>query len=654
MFKKECNYVVNPIGPSSCGKSTFIFGRSVRDGLLTDILNYNTSDHFYYAEWYCCSFPMVESINCSIKKPRIDMYFVNNGKIDYISSDKFHFDNKFKISKRADYTQFIQEVKLIKQNKTRTERDSGINSESSRGFSLLIIELQSNGRKYYKTILDSPGLETLINVDNPKLKNNAKSIIMWSNPFIALYRATQNCNGFDADSFSENFKVKINNKMTYSKPNHMLFLPAVEASNVSKVYNSADNSNVIPPVYNENTILTLMNTIKQIISPNITKTHEIDSNFWNLKIGPEISKTSVKDDYFLEFGIKSETITLGEFFNVEVIKTIKKKSSLTFEDVLNPLFGLPLSIANLKEKVRLIVVQLGENFFSMFSDSYSQFKGSKSDISDMPSINKGSQCLQVTNLAMITFFITCYSFYYRIILNKDDALEPIKKFRNEIFNLAFPGDTYDDFVDLLFESIIINEINLMYLGNVKNGDTLKVKTNSYLRAPCTMASQMYMAAYVYRDFDYINASYMKACFDDDYFTHCSVSAKKINENILSAHKYFGEDELKILKLLTQNTFVQTTNYSDITDTFINKYNDYFINNYIFNECFSDKKHSSIESDTFVNNLFLKKSSILSIIVLSATLIEKEKLMSKDNALVSYTQLFMHNKNSTFKNFKIKD
>ena len=65
-----------------------------------------------------------------------------------------------------NYGEFIKQIEEIKRFKTFTVKDSGINPNSSRGFSLLVVELLINNKKYFKTLIGSPGLETIINTKN--------------------------------------------------------------------------------------------------------------------------------------------------------------------------------------------------------------------------------------------------------------------------------------------------------------------------------------------------------------------------------------------------------------------------------------------------------------------------------------------------------
>ena len=72
--------------------------------------------------------------------------------------------------------------------KNRTLKSTANNPESSRGFSLLIIEVQNekNNKKYYKTVLDSPGLETLVNDINPINIDSKKELLYNIHSFLVL------------------------------------------------------------------------------------------------------------------------------------------------------------------------------------------------------------------------------------------------------------------------------------------------------------------------------------------------------------------------------------------------------------------------------------------------------------------------------------
>ena len=59
---------------------------------------------------------------------------------------KFNFDNKYKISKCSDYSDFISQITELKKKTTLTVKDSGVNPESSRGFSYVIVPIVKNGK----------------------------------------------------------------------------------------------------------------------------------------------------------------------------------------------------------------------------------------------------------------------------------------------------------------------------------------------------------------------------------------------------------------------------------------------------------------------------------------------------------------------------
>jgi hypothetical protein len=614
-------------------------------GLLTDILNYNNADSFYYTEWFGVSFPMVEAIKAMV--PRIDMYYQDqDGNFNFDSMSKYSFEKKYRIKKLGDYTEFIKQVEDLKRNKSLTIKDSGINPNSSRGFSLLIVELHINNRKYYKTVLDSPGLETVINVKNKKanMEKYPESYLFWSNPLICFYLATKNQLGFQIQNFNQNFTKN------QSDLNDISLAPLINTKDVSNFMSTKNITDIKNLQYNSSTIEKIKTCMAKVIFGKDLKDsnlfeHEIEQEFWSLEIGPEISKNKIHEKYLYEFGVNDEKIKLDSFFNIGVLKHFLNKDKLTLADMIYPLFGVPFY-------PNCNIIQIGNSWwYSILQDGYWKLDYYQNE-NLIPSLNKETQNLVISNLGCITFFIAFYAFFYRFLKNVENHLEPIKKMKNEVFSLAFPNKTYDPYVDIFFESIVINEINVLFMCNNKDGNIFNKKNCSNLKAANTLATQMYMTAYLFRELDYCNGSFVKIAFQNDYYSNCSVAIRNLNEETLN--KYLSAEKKKLYNVYSDLSSLAIDSFSDVANLG-QIYNANFVRNYIFNEHFCDKTDlESIESDTYEKSLFLRNSSTLNIIVLSATLIDKEVNQGRDNALASYTQLFMFNKNSNLKPFRIKE
>jgi hypothetical protein len=646
LFKRECNYIIRPIGPSACGKSTFMFGTKSNSGLITDILNINTADSFFYFESYMVTFPMVEAIGIATKRPRIDLYFQDiNGNYNVESSDKFSFDKKYRIKKLTDYTSFTDRVTELKTNQSKTIKDSGINKNSSRGFSLIIVELiGSNNKKYYKTVLDSPGLETIISMNNTnaRVDANCESYLFWSNPLIVFYLATKNCLKYSLDEF--NYEIALNT-------NHAIdlkYLSLIDSKDVSTFLSNTNKNNL--PKFKKEVHSNIQKSMANLIfGKNLFKDLKIEKEFWLLKIGPEISKSLVNDKYINEFGIKEESVTLEEFFNVESLRKLLNKQELSLSDMINPLFGVPMIDRN--------ITQIGNTFYYTVQKikqnqnivNYVHPFDYYSSENLLPSINKETQNLIISNLTFVVFFISFYAFYYRYFKNPENVLEPIQKMKEEVFPLAFPNTSFYNYVDLFFESIIINEINLLYMCNNKNGNIFNKKNNSNLKSANNLCTQMYMAVYFGKDIDYIKGSFLKLAFKNNYYNDCSIAVKNINEFILKNN--FDDTGRENYNLNNEYSSLSVVNLSKINQL-CKIYNSNTINNYIFNEHFCDKSSLFVETDTYEKSLFLKSSNTLDIIVLSATLLEKEERENRENALEAYVNLFLFNKNSNQVPFRI--
>ncbi len=635
LFNTACNYVINPIGPSSCGKSVLIFAK---EGILSDVLNYNAVNCFYYIEWYAIGYPMEESIINAINNPIIFLFYLDNdtNKFDYEISDRFRLENKYKIAKYADYSSFTEQISSLKKNRTLTAKDTGINPDSSRGFSYVIVEMEKNGKKYFKTVLDSPGLETLISLENEKLKTvNCYSKIMWSSPLICSYLAAKN-------------ELKLTNtdlKMAreYKKESKNSTLNAsISDFELTSIAHEVDKNNLnkytLPKFFSEAN-LKIENAIKKIIfSTNNSDLNSlfINDEFWNLKIGPEIPKNLFTSSYIDEFGIKSESITLGEFFNIENFKILLKKTKLSFQDIINPLFGLPLAH---KEN---IIFQIGKNIY--YSTSDDTFSMLSNQIFSLP--GSEYQNLQIGTLNKLTFFIAFYSFFYRVLKNEPKETNPIQNYSKDIFSMAFKNQIYDEYMTLLYESIIINEVNILCLCNNKNGITFNKKNSSMMRAPCNFAQQAYEAVYMFKEFDYCLASMLKTANKSFHFNPSSIASKNIDDSIISRNLPSLKEKIKATTALSSFSIEKEDNLEEMFESLINN----FIGNYIFNEHFCDKNKLALESDVYDKSLFLKNSSTLNIYVLSAVLLERESMKGKKNAAESYTTLFYINKNSNNKLF----
>ena len=663
------NYV-NTIGPSGCGKSTFIFGDNQNGpGLLTDILSNIKSNHFYYQEFYSKSFHCKELLEYAIKNPRIDCYYrESDGSIKYEESSKFQLTDKFKFHKLEDYDHFKNQIKNLKQN--RTLKSTANNPESSRGFSLLIIEVQNekNNKKYYKTVLDSPGLETLVNDINPINIDSKKellySLMMWSNPIICLYKSIENLMN------TLHFNIKANNP-TQIDPRCAL-ISLTDTKYIHTVFERITNpTNIIS--LDSFTIQKCSEVMKKAIfgfsNTDLTnidlKNHLIEDEFWNLKIGPEISKNAIKDSYLKEFGIKEETVTLGEFFNKDVLKVFLKKKNIYLHDVIQPYFGIPILLEN--RSGNQVVIDAGERYYYRLFQNADLFCFPDDDsYIEGISINKGTQSLIIQNKTMLTFFITCYAFYFRLI--KSYTNESIDKFISDVFPTAF-NKPYDKSVDFYFESLVINELNLQFFCN-SNKDIFNMKDNSKLQSPNTLASQLFMCAYMFRDIDFCNASLLKILYGDILLNKkCLIPVFKIyfnleksnnnnSENLTPLYKtYLGDKmsntqaNLNIMKQQGPSTLYEKIS-SESPDTFFKNYISNIVKSYIFNETFCEKKNVFVESDLFDKGIFLKNSHTLNVMVISATTLEKEFINNRQNAALSYTQLFLHNKNSKIEPFKI--